>query len=347
MTISLDLGTTELRCLVKHDNQLTARRCPTHYAIMTPEAETIHLLDLAGAKYSQAEGKLVVWGEAGLKIAHTLCAPTQAVMPEGKIPYTNPLARQLLGLFLDVVIPQAEKVGETCTLTGVSRLKTTVPNRELAFVGRAIREKGYQFEVISPGHALGLAELGDKSMTGACLNLGATHTVFSYLRHGAEMFCLHVHRGGHWIDEQFALATDQYRWNAKGQRFLDLQTVHAWKHDASRLVMTPKNEREKILSERYRDLLRHIMLRIEEDLSSKTLDAKIKQDKVPLIVSGGPAQINGFLQLIESFVLKQKLPIPFSSIRLVRDYQWTLARGCMIKSQMENIASQPPQRRAA
>jgi hypothetical protein len=347
MTIAVDLGTTGIRCLWQQGAELRGKQFSTLYAMLPEEQVTIKLLDKSHAKYAICEGQVITWGEAGLEVAHQLGYQAQFVLPEGKLPYTNPVARQLISVFVDAVVPVASKAGRLCTLTGISRLQGKNVGREQSFISQLLQIKGYELEIISPGLALGLAELGDHSLTGATLSLGTTHAVFSLMLHGRELITIHLKRGANWIDEQIAMATDSYRWNTQGARHLDIVSMKNWREDYGRSLLQANNEREQHLIDRYRDYLRTIVNRLTEDLKGQRIDPRVQRESIPLVISGGVANIKGFLPLLENLLTKQRLPIRFEQFRLVSYNPWTLARGCLIHAELNSAVSNMGQSHAA
>ncbi|MBM4075733.1 MAG: hypothetical protein FJ267_08840, partial [Planctomycetes bacterium] len=117
MTIGLDLGSTQFRSLRLFDSELIGRQCRAIYASMPDSASHRRLLDQSNARYACCGGDLVLFGDQAIEWGEILNLHIVSLLPGGRVPQSDPVARQILALMLDAVLPQATELGEICCMT--------------------------------------------------------------------------------------------------------------------------------------------------------------------------------------------------------------------------------------
>jgi hypothetical protein len=63
-------------------------------------------------------------------------------------------------------------------------------------------------------------------------------------------------------------------------------------------------------------------------------DAIRSEEPVDIIVAGGSASPNGFVELVKETLIEAQLPIPIGEVRRPHDHLYAVARGCLISAEM-------------
>lgn len=335
MSIGLDLGSTELRALRSDEQRLIARRCPTGYIALPAVESQQRLLEQAGISYMTSGGKLLVVNQNSGELARLFHVPSDSVLPDGRLPQSDPVARQLISAFLDALLPGSSSI-ESCVMTVPGGHSNIHENPETDYFSLLLRLKGYFPIPIHSAHALALAELGDRQFTGVGMVIGASSSEMSVVHQGREIAYGSIAKGTHWLDEEIGTASDHYAWDRKGQRFLDLESVRAWKSDPNLSLTSPMNEAEQILTERYRAMIRSIIEGVMPQIAAegKRIRKMIPDDSI-MIVGGGPTLIGGFASIFEKMFDEVSWPMHVSGIRYDKKPTWTISRGCLIHAELE------------
>lgn len=215
MTVGIDLGTTEFRSIRRVENEVVSTRCPASYLVVPDSVAHRRLLSQSQTSFVVIPDQLVVLGEMVTEWSNVFQVPVRPLLPHGELPKDDPLARQLLSIVFDSVLPPAAQPGETCGLvpSGSLRLANRTPSRETAFFSHLAELKGYSTVTLSAAYALSLAELVVETFCGLSVVIGSSAIDF-VLVHSSEVLGQSlIHRG--WDDSPVAdvdrLSTDAGR----------------------------------------------------------------------------------------------------------------------------------------
>lgn len=336
MSIALDIGTSRMRSLRRNGYRLIARSCRSVYASIPDTPPGRQVLDRLGAPNVVSEGKLVVLGDAAEDVSELFRIPVTPLLPAGRIERDNPPARQITAAVIESLLPPPDREGEYCGVTTTGILDDTLENEngEYDFLCRVIRLQGYQPLAISSATALALAELVEESLTGVGVTFGAAGCEASLVHRGVEIARCTVRRGGNWIDEELARRDAQYIWDSQGHRYLDVQRARHWKESQSAAVLNPKSQREQLLSDLFRELIHEILQTAGEAFASVPLACEIHQP-LSIVCSGGTASHPGFRDIMMDVMRTTPLPVDVKEVRVVTDWEYTVARGCLIRAVFE------------
>jgi hypothetical protein len=329
MTIALDIGAHRVRSLRKQNGRLIGRSVRTAYAD-TPRHR--RLLDGGRVGFATCDRQLVLIGDDAVDYARVFREPVQAALPGGKLPQESPLARQVLATIIGAVLPRADRRDEVCCLTLPGGTTSSQPAAE--FLTRLLKLAGYAPVVTRAGLGLILAELSHTSFTGAAVCLGAATCELTVAHRGREIATVSVCRGGDWIDAQLAEQEGCFTWDSGGRRLLDVDAIACWKAQQNEpLALTSPSPLMRTLAGLYRTLLDELCAEAARVFERTPLVATL-QRPLPLAVAGGAAQIPGFGALLDEQLRGSPLP-PFGPARVVYDTEYTIARGCLIRAELE------------
>lgn len=336
MSIAFDPGSFSFRSLRRQGRSLISRRCRSVYAVIPDAAAHRELLQRAAVEHLCCDESLVIPGDAAEQLAPVLQVPCRELLINGAIPTADPIARQVIGVLVEAMIPPAEVTGESCVFTHPApRTRDDEANMDRRdFIARILRLRGYEPLLLTAGHALILAELARESFTGIGLCLGAGGAEFCVTHCGRELAAGGTSRGGGWIDEQFAERAEYHALDETGSPVLDLDEARLRKEAAVSALTRPQTSEEALIRDLYRDAAVEIVHSLERLLSS---DARIDRLPHPLtmVVAGGAASQGGFCDLLRNEIRRARLMKAIGEIRPALDPKHAVTRGCLIHAELE------------
>jgi len=168
--------------------------------------------------------------------------------------------------------------------------------------------------------ALVYAELGDKQFTGIGVSFGSGMVNFCYAIYATEASSFSIVNSGDWIDHQAAKAT--------GETPVFINKV---KHKID-LSKQPTDYIERAIKTQYHLMIEHTVTNIKKAL--QTTEKKIRSEQpIGIIIGGGTASPNGFVEMFKESIMAAKLPIPIGEIRKPDDHLYAVARGLLVAAE--------------
>jgi|GEM_PF-322943 len=206
-------------------------------------------------------------------------------------------------------------------------------SRHREFISRLPRLHGYVPLELSAPQALVLAELESRAFTGIGLVFGAGSTQAGLIHRGNVVAHCSVPYAGHWIDLRLARAQQVYFWDARGNKYLDVDKTRAWKESFDGSLREPVSSRDQQLADLHRGMVEFTLRE-----AAATFAPEIKRlgmiESLPLVVAGGTARIPGFRDLLLDVLPAVSLPVDLRDVRLAID-DYTIARGGLIRAELE------------
>ena len=294
MSVGLDLGTTEFRSIRDSGGDLMARRCRASYLVMRDTPGHRRLLESTQIRHGICGDDLVVFGDDALECSSMLDLPVIPLLRDGRLPSDDPVARQILALMVEAVLPIADPTGAICSLTvpGGYGLEGDTQSLDVRFLKQLVALRGYTPQLISSGQAVVLAELSDSSFSGLGISLGAANCETSVNHCGREM----------------ALCT------VDGQ-LSELETENhdaVWERNCLRVLTAILTEaRESLCAEGSIGLL---------------------QQPVSIACTGGITTSDGFASLFQQAWHQSGWPLRIAQTRIATNPRFSIARGGLIKA---------------
>lgn len=191
MSVGLDLGTTEFRSIRDSGGDLMARRCRASYLVVKDTPGHRRLLEHAQARHGTCGDDLIVFGDDAIECGEMLDLPAIPLLRDGRLPSGDPVARQILALMVEAVLPAAGHNGSVCCLTvpGGYGLEGDHQSLDVRYLQQLATLRGYTPKLISSGQAIVLAELSSASFSGLGISLGAVNCEVSVIHCGRELAC--------------------------------------------------------------------------------------------------------------------------------------------------------------
>ena len=316
MSIGLDLGTTQFRSLRIVGEDLVGRQCRAVYVVLSDTPSHRRLLAQSGAKFASCGEDLVLFGDLALEWADILNLSVIALLPGGRVPQSDPVARQILTLMIDAVLPPAERLGDVCVLTipGGHDINQTELPYDVRYFQQLVALRGYQPKLISPGQAVVLAELSSASFSGIGISFGAGNCQIGVIHSGRELASCSFDEG-------------------------------LVEHSADRVEPTPASGGDEFIpadrmlrAARDQVLVRALtgtLTAARDELDRQGVNRWLAQP-THVVCTGRPTTEPGFPQLFAQIWGSLNWPMKVGQLRVSADAIYSIARGCLIQSRLEN-----------
>ncbi len=340
MTIALDIGTRHIRSLRREGGRLLGRSDLAEYIALPDTPGHRRLLERTASSFGRCQDSLLVVGRASVELAETLQLPTVPLLPNGRLPSKDPLARQVLAVLFDTLLPTAATAGQTCWMTVPAVVAAERESPECTYFRQLVRLKGFEPSFVSSGRAVILAELGKSRFTGLGFDFGAGAVRASLAHHGQELASSFIKHGGNWIDARLADSEHSLIFDPQGNKYLDCSSITRWKESHLVSVQNPISTREQKLALLYEELIGEILATFRADIVQQTSIAQLRQP-LPLVCTGGVSQVAGFVGLMEELLRDTMFPLRISAVHCATEANYAIARGCLIMGELEESARTP------
>ncbi|HEY3965584.1 MAG TPA: hypothetical protein VGM05_13590 [Planctomycetaceae bacterium] len=338
MTIALDPGAHELRSLRQRGGELVARRCRTIAAFVDDNEARRRWLTTAGIPHLVAENCLVIPGDAAVE-AEGLCDTVPLdLLPGGDLPAADPVTRQVIAALVDGLLPRSLNRGEVCCFAQPGHddslsADEAFGGQRLEFFTQLIQLRGYTALPINPATALVLAELATEGLTGIGLALGSSGCDLAVVHRGNQIACVRLAAGGGWMDEQLARRQHIIRRDSDGNNVLDLHHARIQKEGVS--LGDLSNAVSQAVSDLYQDVIAELVDGLAGLLASDPRISLLPQP-LPMVCSGGPAYITGFGEALQTALACCDPALDLGRLQLVSEPDYAIARGCLIRAELED-----------
>ena len=188
-----------------------------------------------------------------------------------------------------------------------------------------VQSLGYNAKALNEGQAVVFAELQDENFTGIGISFGGGMCNVSVSFMSMPMITFSIPKSGDYIDANVA--------EVMGEK--NTTKVRLFKEENLDLSRQPKDEMSGALHIFYEDVIHSIVERLRMGFKRSSYLPKVDRP-MPIVLSGGTAKPNGFLNKFEQ-VLKagDDFPIQISGVRMASDPLTATARGCYIAALSE------------
>ena len=187
--LGVQLSPRVIRSLRSAGSCLQMRHCVPQFSVLLDTPEVRQLLDDTRTSFQSCdEGLLVVgtWSDVWTAYA---TSPHRSMLPAGRVPMGDPVARQLLALVMDAVVPITAVPGSLCCLSLPAALSREAAEDQssLDYFARLATLQGWEPRFVNAGLALVLAELGAHRLTGMGVVIDDVATQASLVVYGREI----------------------------------------------------------------------------------------------------------------------------------------------------------------
>ncbi len=315
MSVGLDLGTTEFRSIRDSGGDLVARRCRACYLVVKDTPGHRRLLEHTQAQYGTCGDDLVIFGDDALDCAAMLDVPAVPLLRDGRLPAADPVARQILALMVEAVLPASQPGGSVCCLAlpGGYGLDGDTQSLDVRFLQQLVSLRGYKPQLISSGLAVVLAELSSASFSGFGISLGMTNCEIGLVHCGRELArCT--------IPSPFGELANEISGDVKpgsGVTTVDSRQL-GWDRNCLRMLTSILSEAREVL----------------------VAEGSIRLIPQPtgIACSGWIASTEGFADLFQSAWSQAGWPLKTSPVRVPKNPRFAVAYGALIKAILDGRA---------
>lgn len=337
MSIAFDSGSYRFVSLRRNGGQLVTRSNRCVYSVLPNTVSHRQILKQAGLRFSSCEDGLLLLGDAAYNSAGLFKVRCRPLLPGGRVPKDDPLARQLIGALAESVLPKSSHSNEICCLTvpGGADLTDDSTRDDGDFLLRLIRLQGYRPQIVPASLALVLSQLVENAFTGIGLVFGASGAE-ALLAHRGDPVChARIDIGGEWIDEQLATRQEQIGFEPDtGDRFLNTDAVQRRRESIGTPLILAKTAFEQELVSLLHKVVSELTASFLTELGRAPQAAGIP-GPLPIVCSGGLARTVGFDTLLSEILREADFPLDLRKPRIVPDPERSIPRGLLIRAELE------------
>jgi actin-like ATPase involved in cell morphogenesis len=295
----------------------------------TPIAMKMIEKGLAGKKFiKDSDGTFILIGSDAIEKAVERNDSAKRPMYRGVVSNKEKDARKVLKFILQEVIGKPSEKNEKMVFC-VPAQPVDQEDEEFDIgyhedvVKRILEESGYSSRSINEAEAICYSELSENDYTGVALSFGAGMVNVCVMLNGEPILTFSTTRSGDWIDRMTAVATGETD-----------SVVQAEKEGGEFTIGKPnENPILNAVSSYYERLIEYTAKQLSARFGVSDELPKFK-DPLNVVVAGGTSQAKGFVKMLETKLGETNFPLPIKEVRHASDPLHSVARGCLIASQI-------------
>jgi hypothetical protein len=330
MSVSVDFGSHEIRSLVRAGvgSRLRLTSVRSEY-ILIPDAQAARrMLREEGLPHAICGSGLAVFGPGVANAEWLSRGPAIPLFTNGRIPTHDSLARQILAVLTESILPEPSVRGATCIVSVPGAgLPGNLQESNADFLGHLIQLRGYQPVFLRSAEAVLLAAGVSTAFSGVCIAAGAESTACCVARQGRVMAENGIPLGGRWLDSELAREFGEWIWDESGERHANAGAMERWRLGTRGAEARPAAERSPALSRLVSLITRRLAAAIVEALRAAAVDWV----EVPVLLAGGLGLMPEFCQSLHA-----ELAADGRTFRLltVADPETAVVRGGLIYGEL-------------
>ena len=358
MNVALDIGAYEMRSLWYRGGKLRSRRCRSLYLAVEDSAAQRDKLRRLNQPFTVLDENLIVVGDRAERAAASLGRSVSRLLPDGRIPDEDRLARRLLAAIIQSLIGQSDRRHNLCAyvLPGAVKSGPSLEGAEKEYLTDVIRQLGYEPLLVTGPQSVVLANpsqplfakgrLGGGDFTGIGMTFGAATAEIGLVHRGVEICGRVVTYAGDWIDRRLVRANALSTIDSAATTPVDTRRVREWKETFDRPLLEPAGAAEQQLADLCTGMIEQLLHQAGTAFKQAFTRAGL-DDPITVSVAGGTARLPGFRALIEQSLETSDFPIPIRDVCMATESAHLVVRGCLIHAERESEAIRRNARTAA
>lgn len=297
-------------------------------AFITLDAETTNVRQLKNMKvpYIQAGNRLHIVGRKAYEyaqifnnkdlrrpMAQGMLSPTE----QDALPILKEIIRELLG-----ETESADLVIYSIPGNPIDKEKNIEYHEDV--LRTIIESLGYRARSLNEGVALGYIGLVDYNLTGIAISLGSGMCNIAIMYAGMAVLNFSTTKAGDWIDENVA----------RDIGISKAKAMYVKENGGYSLIgNADKTMEQSAIKTYYEALIRYLLANVAKQFEST--DTPNFPKPVPIVLGGGTAMVDGFLEVFQEQFVQKEFPIDISEIKIVDEPLTAVARGCLIEAELE------------
>lgn len=329
----LDVGTSFVVLASEHeDGKIEYKDFRDAFYVIkpaTPIASKMIEKGLSGKTFvKDSDGTFVILGKDAIEKAVERNDTAKRPMYRGVVSSKEKEARRVLSYILKEVAGQPSVDGEKIVFCIPAQpIDQEDDEFDVGYhedvVKKVLSELGYEPRSINEAEALCYSELEKDDYTGLALSWGAGMVNVCVMLNGEPVLTFSTTKSGDWIDRMAAVATGQ------------TDSVVQAEKEAGEFTLGEPSENQVLaaVSSYYERLIDYTTKQLSAALSEHRDLPKFK-NSLPVVVGGGTTQAKGFVKVFAKKLEENDFPIAVKEVRHAKDPLHSVARGCLIASQI-------------
>jgi hypothetical protein len=278
------------------------------------------LLRREGVFHQVSNDELVVAGDDAERFAEIFHAETRRPMKDGVLnpqePYALEVVTRIVGKLLGKASTDHQKVFFSIPSPTIGRDGGIRYHRES--IRQILTELGYQGTPIEEGLAVVFGEMGASNYSGIGISCGSGLCNVCLAVLSVPVISFSVFKAGDFIDSQSAMVVGEM---ATRLRVMKEQTFRFNGMTADRM--------HNALVVHYDQVIENLVQALRESISAAQKLPKLTHS-VPLVLAGGTAMPDGFVEHFSNALRANELPVKLSEVRVAAEPLNSTARGALI-----------------
>jgi len=322
MAIGLDIGTSRLVLATGSAGQVkTASELNAFVTVPYSKfTENILKQNKVSFQHNGGGGSIQIFGNEAERFANFFNAEVRRPMLAGMLNPTEEYSLPVMQAIISQLVKKTKK-GETLRFSVPGNLRDGGSSDLVyheAMLKKLLSDMGYDARAINEGLAVVFAELEQENFSGIGISCGGGMCNVCLAFMSLPVLTFSTSKAGDYIDRSVASVTGE------------LPTrVRVIKEESLDLSAPPKNKYESALHIYYDEVIHQLVESLRGALAETKNMPKIDKP-IPIVLSGGTAKPQGFLDKFYQAIQRDGFPLEISEIRKAASPLTTTARGCLI-----------------
>ena len=330
MAKGLDVGTMNILSAQQEGSETVFVQQRNSFVEIEYSDMAERMLSRGEVLHIRKDDKVYVVGDDALNFANIFNKETRRPMQHGILSSDEKSAIPMMKLIIEQVVGDPSHQDERLYFSSPADpidadLSTLYHQKTLESF---LADMEYDAEPINEGMAVIYSELADNSFTGLGISFGAGMTNVCLAYYAVPVMKFSVARGGDWVDEQAAQATGT-----------PVDKVTSIKEEEFELdFQTDVGGVEGALAIYYENLLDYVLEHVEREVDEEDIEEGLD---VPVVVTGGSANPNGFEALFRDHIEEAELPFSISGVSLADEPLYSVGRGALVAARSDEEETVP------
>ena len=325
VSVGVDIGTMNIICSRSDEKEARV----TRNMFLKVDEEDVDLGEMTNLSYiKDEEGQVYIIGNDAFKFCNIFNKPVNRPMEDGLISSKEMDAVDVLALMIKDLIgdPKEEDIWLSYSVPGdpIDQEKDITYHQKV--FGRIFSSLGVNHTPVNEASAIIYNECKDTNYSGIGISFGAGMCNISLMYQGMNVIQFSTSRSGDYIDNSVA--------NALGMVPNKVTSTKERKFSLNMNFMEEKNKKTRRVLEflnHYYDAM--INYNVKNIIKKFNDDAEIDVDEeLPIVVSGGTTQVEGFIDLFNDVLGRYELPFDISEVRTATNPLTCVSEGLLIKT---------------
>jgi hypothetical protein len=320
--VGLDIGTMNIISSRKNEaDDLVVKRIRDAFLDLDLDAKK--MLKLTKVSYIEYSDKIIIVGDNALNTANILKKDARRPLSKGIISPSEIDAVEVLSVMIKQVLGKPQKKDEVCYYS-VPAAPVDDPTRDVIYhakvFSRIVEDLGYKAIESNEALAIIFSNCAEDGFSGLAFSYGSGMVNIALSYHTLMSMSCSISKGGDWIDTQAGKAL-----NLTASKMCSIK-------EKGINLLDPKDRTEEAISIYYKSLIEESIHNMVEQVNN--LGDSEFPEAIPIILSGGTSQAQGFLELYKSIFknYKDKLKLDISEIRMANNPLTSVSEGLLLQA---------------